>query len=417
VTAQPLTSQAVTSTRRTVTLSSFADVRDAFRHRSLRQALYDEGSVIMADCLLDLHAGQHRDRRRLENRLFGRDTFRYFEQEVLPGTIEAVLTPAAASGRADLVELGYRAVMNLTAMIAGIDRAQGTAEETEALIAFAVKFGEGATMVHSTRPRDLLRAEVLAAMDGFDKRFFRPSLERRRAIVRAVQGGANPATIPRDVLSVLVANVDRLDLSEDVIRREVAFYLQAGGHSTANTLTHTMDDIFGWVAGHPERAGRLKADPSLVQRCAHETLRLHPASPVAHRRAVTACELSNGQKLDAGDLVVLDLTEANRDPAVFGPASGIYDPDREVPPGIMPWGHSFGAGMHACIGMELDGGTVKGDAGSGRLLGTVALMASALLERGIRPDLDETPCGSTGSARAHFERYPVRFGSPESEIR
>lgn len=412
-----MSSQTLTSKRRTVTLRSFADVRDAYRHRSLRQALYDEGSVIMAGCLLDLHGEQHRARRRLENRLFRRETFRHFEHEVLPGTIEDVLTPAAAAGRADLVDLGYRAVMHLTALIAGIDRPEGTAEETDALLALAIKFGEGATMVHSTRPRDVLRAEVLTAMEGFDARFFRPSLERRQALVRAVQDGADPATVPRDVLSVLVANVDRLDLSEEVIRREVAFYLQAGSHSTANTLTHTIDDIFGWVAGRPERSGRLKSDAALVQRCAHETLRLHPASPVAQRRAVTACKLSNGENLNAGDLVVLDLIAANRDPSVFGPAADIYDPNRVVPHGVMPWGHSFGAGMHACIGVELDGGAANGHTGPDHLVGTVASMALSLLDQGIRPDPDDPPSGSTGSARPHFERYPVRFGPLETELR
>ena len=403
---------------RTVTLESFADVRDAYRHKALRQALYDEGAVIMADCLLDLHGDDHRSRRRLENRLFRRETFQLFEHDILPPTIEAVLAPAVASGRGDLIDLGYRAVMHLTALIAGIDRPEGTVEETDALLAFAVKFGEGATMVHSTRDRDQLRAEVLADMDAFDRRFFRPSLQRRQSLVVAVERGeADPASLPRDVLTSLVANVDRLELPEEVMRREVAFYLQAGGHSTANTLTHTMADIFSWVGQQPERAGQLASDPVLVQRCAHETLRLHPASPEAWRRAVTDCELSNGERLSAGDLVVMDLMAANRDPAVFGPTADVYDPHRRVPDGVMPWGHSFGAGMHACIGMELDGGTVPDEAGdAGRLLGTVALMASAFLAHGARPDPERPPVRSTGSARPHFESYPVLFGSvPEAD--
>ncbi len=410
-----MTSAGLATQGRTVTLKSFADVRDAYRHKSLRQALYDQGAVIMADCLLDLHGDDHRARRRLENRLFRRDTFSHFEHEVLPPTIDAVLAPAVDSGQGDLISLGYRAVMHLTARIAGIDRPEGTVEETDALLAFAVKFGEGATMVHSTRDRDELRAEVLADMDAFDRRFFRPSLERRRELVRAVEEGrADPETLPRDVLSSLVANIDRLDLPEEVMRREVAFYLQAGGHSTANTLTHTMDDIFSWVAGQPERARRLGSDVTLVQRCAHETLRLHPASPEAWRRAVTACRLSNGVTLGAGDLVVMDLMAANRDPEVFGPTADLYDPHRVLPDGIMPWGHSFGAGMHACIGMELDGGTVSDSAGgAGRLLGTVALMAAAFLSHGARPDPDRPPVASTGSARPHFESYPVLFGPAE----
>ena len=36
----------------------------------------------------------------------------------------------------------------------------------------------------------------------------------------------------------------RLRVSPAVVRREVAFYLQAGSHSSANAFTHAMDDLF-----------------------------------------------------------------------------------------------------------------------------------------------------------------------------
>ncbi len=404
---------------RVITLTTFAGVRDAFRQKALRQALYDQGALVMADCLLDLHGEGHRNRRRLENRLFRRETFEMFEREVLPATIEAVLAPAVSRGRGDLVSLGYRAVMNLTARIAGIDRTEGTDEETDALLAFAVKFGEGATMAHSTRDRSVLEAEVASDMAAFDQRFFQPSLACRRALVAEVEGGgADPAGLPRDVLTTLVANVDHLALPEEVMRREVAFYLQAGGHSTANALTHAMDDIFAWVEGRPDRAAQLSADPTLVQRCVHETLRLHPASPEARRRALATCELSDGVTAEEGDLVVMDLMAANRDPQVFGPDAAAYDPLRRVPEGVAPWGHSFGAGMHACIGMELDGGNPPGSPGSpgaaDRLLGTVTLLACAFLAHGAGPDPDRPPVGSRDSARPHFSSYPVVFAGAGS---
>ena len=53
-----------------------------------------------------------------------------------------------------------------------------------------------------------------------------------------------------------------------------------------------------------------------------------------------------------GSLVVLDLTAANRDVAIFGASGAAFDPHREVPDDIARWGMSFGAGAHACVGAE-----------------------------------------------------------------
>ena len=39
----------------TVVLSKFADAKDAYRSRDLRQSLYDEGEVVMPDVLVNLH--------------------------------------------------------------------------------------------------------------------------------------------------------------------------------------------------------------------------------------------------------------------------------------------------------------------------------------------------------------------------
>ena len=55
------------------------------------------------------------------------------------------------------------------------------------------------------------------------------------------------------MLTTLLRNQDDLDLPPDVIRREVAFYLQAGSHSTANAFTHTMDEVFALERRPPGR--------------------------------------------------------------------------------------------------------------------------------------------------------------------
>jgi cytochrome P450 len=399
----------------TITLDGYADVREAFRQHDLEQALYDAGGVVMADSLLVLHGADHRRRRRVENRLFRRGTFRYWEKAFLRDVVRDTLAPFAAAGRADLVELGYRTIMNLTAMVAGLDQPTGSVAATDALYRFAKKFSEGATLVHSTRDPEQVRAEVQAALEEFDALFLQPSIERRRRLLERLGAGEIAEDdLPRDVLTALLRNWDELGIDRDVLRRECAFYLQAGSHSTADAFTHAADDFFAWTRRDPRAAEKARQEPAVLQRCVYETLRLHPASPVAQRRALAPIRLRGGVEIPGGAFVVLDLAAANRDPRVFDHPD-VYDPLREVPAEVPRWGHAFGGGMHACIGTELAGGVPAPDdptpdQAHEQVLGTVTLMLEALLTAGARPDPNAAPQRDPHSARDHFASYPVVFG-------
>ena len=397
-----------------ITLTSWAAVREAFRAKELRQAGYSEGAVVTADTLLDLHGDAHRERRRVENRLFRREIFSYWENELLGATVQATLGPFVAAGRGDLAQIGYRSALSLTATIAGIDHDPTDAEATEQLYAVVKKFSEGATIMHSTRDKDEVRAEVRAAMASFERDTFGPSLERRRALVAQAEAGMIEADeLPKDVLTTLVANRDRLGLHPDVVLREICLYLQAGAHSTANAFTHTVDDLLSWGDEHGDDLTLARSDIGLVQRCMHESLRLHPASPMAYRTPLSDVTLSDGTELPTGALVVLDLTAANRDPVAFGPSAADYDPHRSVDERIARWGMSFGAGAHACIGAELDGGLEIDPSrpSDQQLFGTVAIMAHAFLAAGGRQDPEDPPSLDPASTRKHYSRYPVVFDS------
>lgn len=391
-------------------ITAFQDVHDGLRHRDLRQALYDAGGLVMADSLITLHGDAHRLRRRVENRLFRRGTFRYWEMHLVPGIIEQNFAQPLADRRAELVRLGRRTIMFLTAMVAGIDPPDDE-EGVDALDHAAHVFSGGATLVHSKRDRAEVEAEVREAMRDFDARFFEPSLRRRAALLADVAAGRRSEDeLPRDVLTAVLRHQDELDVDRDTIRREVAFYLQAGSHSTANLFTHSAHQIFGRLAA-PEFAARL-TDLEFVQRCVHETLRLHPASPVAWRRPVVDVTLKNGMTLPAGCLVEFDLERANTDPTTWGADADLFRPDRSIPDSVSPWGHSFGGGMHACIGMELDGGVPGSGTRTGEhasVFGTVTLMLKALLDHGARPDPQDPPVRDVSSQRENFARYPVVF--------
>lgn len=400
-----------------LTLSTFGEVRDAFRQRDLKQSLYDEGGVVMAGVLLTLHGDGHVARRRLENRLFRRDTFRRYERELTGEIISGTLAPFVAAREADLVQVAYRVIMNLTALIAGIDRA-GTVEETESLLRYTKLFSVGATLVHSTRDHAEVRREVSEGLEEFDREFLAPAIERRRKLLDQVESGLLPEeALPPDVLTTLLRNQDDLDLPPELVRREVAFYLQAGSHSTANAFTHTMHELFVWGTEHPEDLGRAAVDQLFLQRCSHEALRLFPASPIAGRIAMAPVRLRTGTEIPDGAAVTLDLMAANRDPVIFGADADRFNPHRPLPDGVAPWGHSFGGGTHACIGAELDGGLDPAqtrDHPGDHLLGTVTTLAAAALGHGVRPDPARPPQLDPDTSRPHFGCYPVIFGEPSS---
>ena len=397
-------------------LTGFDEVGQVLRRKAMRQALYDEGGVVMREVLLTLHGQQHRQRRRLENRLFRREVFQAYDRQVVPGMMAEALAPFVAAGRGDLVTIGHRATLNLTAEISGVDRPEGSVEELDRLYWFDLKFSDGATLVHSTRDHAVVRAEVAEALEAFDEEFLAPSVARRRELLARFEAGEiDEQQLPRDVLTVLLRNQDDLDLPPEVVRREVAFFLQAGSHSSANAFAHAMHDLFTWFETRPEDRVRLLEDRLLLQRFVHESLRLHPASPVAWRTADEDVTLRAGRHIPAGTKVVLDLMAANRDPEVFGTDAEVFNPHRQLPDGIRLWGHTFGGGTHVCIGQELDGGTTLEQAGGDldqHVMGVVPHLVHTALTHGARPDPDHPPRQDTTSQRPNFATYPVQFTTP-----
>jgi cytochrome P450 len=394
-----------------VTVATYEGARAAFREKRLRQALYDEGEVVMADVLVNLHGDAHRARRRLENRLFRRDTQERYERELFPPVVAETIAPHVAAGRAELVRLSHEMMMNLAALTAGVDRPAGTPEESLHLYSYLMRFIEGATLAHYVGDREAKRAEVAAALDAFDVEFLRPSVQRRRdALARVASGEVGEDELPRDVLTVLLRNVDDLQLPPDVVLRETCFYLLAGAHTSATAFVRTLHSVFELDSAQPGTAERGAGDLAFLQRCVHETVRLHPSSPVAVRWALDDLELPDGTRLDRGDQLVVDLVAANRDPAVFGPDADRCDPDRALPPGVGRWGLSFGLGMHACIGQELAAGLqFVDDPGPDHLYGLVPVAVQAVLRSGARPDPDEPPRLDPSSARGYWGTYPVVF--------
>jgi cytochrome P450 len=395
-----------------IVLTGYHDVIAAYRNRDLRQALFDEG-VVMQDVLINLHGDDHRARRRLENRLFRRETFTYYERDLFPQIVAETLDPHIAAGRAELVSLGHQMMMNLGALSAGIDRPAGTPEESFRLYEFMMIFIEGATIANYLGDKAALEAKVRDALAAFDREFVAASVERRRDLLaRAERGDLPESELPRDVLTVLLRNVDELALSDDIILRETAFYLLSGAHTTATSFTRTVHRLLDHCERHPDTRRRIVSDERFVQRAVHEVLRLEPPSPLRRRRATRDSVLADGRAVAVDQFVDLDLIVANRDPSVFGPDADVFDPDRVLPRDIPPWGTSFGTGMHACIGQDLAAGCLADDDNpeADELLGLVPLAVQSLFRAGVRRFAHDPPVLDELTSRGYFKRYPVELG-------
>jgi hypothetical protein len=165
------------------------------------------------------------------------------------------------------------------------------------------------------------------------------------------------------------------------------------------------------MEAHPEDRARIQADPLFLQRCVHESLRLHPASPVAWRKPLCPVQLANGATAGVDDRVEIDLFTANRSKDVFGDDADVFNPYRQIAAGNEPFGMTFGTGVHTCMGRDLDGGLVpKGNVDPAQhTYGIITMLVKALLDAGAAPDPQRAPEMATYTARPNWGRYPIVF--------
>jgi len=398
-------------------ITDYQQAARTLRQNDLRQGLYDEGAVLMEGVLVNLHGEKHRARRGLENKVFRRGFLQHYEKEVFPDTLRATIDGFVADGGGDLVEFGFRSLMNLTCDFAGIDRPRGTREETDRLLLLMRTFALGTTLAHSKDDREKVRQQVRDALSAFDKEFLQPSMAHRLSLItRCEAGELEEDDLPRDVLTVLLRNEDQIEIDDQELVREMAFFVVAGAQTSIHSLVHVMHEIFAWAADRPGEREKIVSDPMLLQRCVHESARLHPSSPVARRRAECPLTLATDETVETDELVTIDLLGANRDEKVFGPDAAEFNPYRQTDKGTSPYGLSFGLGMHACIGRTLAAGvTPKPDSDPlDHQYGTITLIVRALLERGARPDPEKLPEMDKKTERPNWGYYPVILAAPVS---
>ena len=395
-------------------VSAYHDVEHALRITDLKQSLYDEGKILMDKVLVTLHGDEHRQRRSIESQLFRKNFFRVYENEVFPELLSETLNQFLTESALDLKELGYRIMVHLSLSFAGIDRFDGTVEEADAQHRLLIQLGQAATIGQFKGDREPIFQEIREAIDEFRERFFLPSRTRRLALLEQYRAGAlSEEDLPRDILTILLMHDAELAMPDELMVREVAFFYLAASHTSVHTLVHATNELFNWCEHQDQTPAEVVASAHQLQRFVLESMRLHPSSPEAWRRAEAEITLADGRVVPEGDKVVVDLQTANRDTSVFGEDAAEFNPLRSVQGRISPAGMSFGGGMHVCLGMNLVAGTVLRDGESPKAdnhqFGTITLIIKELIERGMRPNPDQAPKKIEASERDVWAIYPVLF--------
>jgi cytochrome P450 len=147
-----------------------------------------------------------------------------------------------------------------------------------------------------------------------------------------------------DVMSILLAQSDEGGGQVSVAEFENMFWLFAVAGN--ETLRNGLPGACIALLEHPQSAGELRADPGLMPAAVEEMLRWWTPVMTFRRTATQDCEIG-GQRIAAGEKVVVSFTAANRDEAVFADPDR-FDIRRHPNPHLV-----FGHGPHFCLGAHL----------------------------------------------------------------
>jgi cytochrome P450 len=373
-----------------------------------------ERAPFLGDTLLDMNGEAHLERRRIESHLFSKSSLRHYEEHHLGPMVEQTLEGLATSSRgadgvvrADLEVLIRTILHRISALISGIDGVE-TPEQIDRFRDYVTGIGRGAAVDFSSEDHAAVIEQALEVRRVFVEDFYLASLERRSRLVADYRAGAiGQDDLPHDLLTILLLNEDP-DWPDGAILREVSgLYMNASTSTTMMEISHAVVHLTEWLEAHPEDRTKL-ADMGFLRRVAHHSLRLHTTAPALLREAMRDVQLeTSGRSFKAGEKLALIARLANRDPEVFGPDADVFDPYRTTPPGVSPWGLTFGGGEHQCIGRTVVTGLMRGDGDP--TAGSMALILSKLFAAGIELDPDDPPVYTTATHMDAFASFPVRF--------
>jgi cytochrome P450 len=147
----------------------------------------------------------------------------------------------------------------------------------------------------------------------------------------------------KDILTLFVS----LEGEEGRLAREevlaICFVLLTAG---LDTVTDSLTCFFAFLAQNPKHRRRIVENPDMIPSAVEELLRWETPVPSVVRWAREDATLG-GEKIGAGNHVMVNLGAANLDPATFEAPMEVRF-DREVNRHL-----AFGGGVHRCLGSHL----------------------------------------------------------------
>jgi cytochrome P450 family 142 subfamily A polypeptide 1 len=146
-----------------------------------------------------------------------------------------------------------------------------------------------------------------------------------------------------DLISTWVhSEIDGVPLSPEALVHEVGLFIAGGAETTRTAIGHGLRAF----VDHPEQWDAMADDPDLVPGAVEEVLRWVTPLNNMFRRTLSDDEVG-GQRIEAGDRLVLLYPSANRDEDVFDDPFR-FDIRRNPNPHV-----AFGFGTHLCIGTHV----------------------------------------------------------------
>jgi cytochrome P450 len=150
-------------------------------------------------------------------------------------------------------------------------------------------------------------------------------------------------TLHEGIITDLLAAADANErITEDDIVRVVAALVATGMGTPGNGAARALMALLK----HPDQLELLRHNRALLPNAIEELLRYDSGLVAMARYVLEDFEL-RGQTLKKGQLVILSLTGANRDPRVF-PDPERIDFERDTRPSM-----AFGHGPHYCVGINI----------------------------------------------------------------
>ncbi|WP_417210531.1 cytochrome P450 [Antarctobacter sp.] len=398
-------------------IDTYAEIEEIMKSRDFAMAGAPERSIFLEDTLIMTEGQRHTELKQLFAPLMSRQSLAYYELHLVEPVIRDVIaemqTRRGEDGliRADVVPLIHAALTRISARVTGIDGVDGK-EKTDRFcnLVLALSAATTASYSNADSPEQSIQSGR-DAMAMLIAEFLKPSLDRRIALAADhAAGKIGKDALPRDVLMSMCL-ADDLSRPDDAgkiayIWRHCALFLTASIKTTSHSLPHVFVHIDEWIKEHPEDHGK-KTDVEWLHRASAEAFRLHQTTPARFRAAVRDVTLSTGRQIAAGEMVALHAPVANVSEEVFGDDGRYFDPDRETPQGMQPWGMTFGLGSHSCIGRNLVTGIMnKGDEKHGTH-GTAVRVLKAMYELGAELDPDNPPQRPEGSLHDTWDSVPV----------